>query len=38
MCFNIAGIAVLVAAGLLGYMLALMLRRLRAMFSSKDVS
>ncbi|KAG2710355.1 hypothetical protein I3760_04G023200 [Carya illinoinensis] len=32
------GIAVLVAAGLLGYMLALMLRRLRAMFSSRDDS
>lgn len=36
--FNIAGMAVLVAAGFFGYMLALLQRRVRAMFSSKDVS
>lgn len=33
-----AGIAVLVAAGFFGYMLALLQLRVRAMFSSKDVS
>lgn len=38
MCFDIAGIAVLVAAAFFGYMLALLQQRVRAMFSSKDVS
>lgn len=34
----IAGIAVLVAAGFFGYMLALLQRRVAAMFSSRRVS
>ena len=38
MCFDIAGIAVLVAAAFFDYMLALLQQRVRAMFSSKDVS
>ena len=38
MCFDIAGIVVLVTAAFFGYMLALLQQRVRAMFSSKDVS
>ena len=38
MRFDIAGIAVLVVAAFFGYMLALLQQRVRAMFSSKDVS
>lgn len=35
---NITGIAALVCAGFFGYMLALLQRRVRDMFSSSDVS
>ena len=38
MCFDIARIVVLVIAAFFGYMLALLQQRVRAMFSSKDVS
>lgn len=38
MSSNVAGIFVLVAAAFFGYMLALLQRRVQAMFSLKDVS
>jgi len=38
LCINIIGIAVLAAVGFFGYMLALLQWRVRAMFSSPDVS